>query len=212
MTLPDFIDELRHHGTITVAGEPGPLAEEESEAALARLRACYAEDELYQPAPVPAFAPDAALWAARYLYRATQLLLLRELDETAVQEWLPEFAGPATPAAHYSADLLLRHLPDLLTLARALAPADALVQRLLRTLADWPLSAVGAPLAAADPAPVLAHPGLRRQYADRVIGARDLVRARQPGAAEVVAEALGQFAAELWPEFTQLAPPAAAAA
>ena len=51
------------------------------------------------------------------------------------------------------------------------------------------------------PAAVLAHPGLRATYVDRVIEHRDRARAAQPGVAEAVRAALGDYAAELWPGF-----------
>ncbi|WP_125427412.1 hypothetical protein [Hymenobacter metallilatus] len=202
MTLAEFIEEIWTAGTCTVSPAPMPAEQENELAALAWLERAYAEDAQHQPAPVPAFEADAALWAARYLYRAVQLTVLRELDDTAVRVWLQEYPGPVTPAAHYSADLLLRHLPDLLRLCQGLAPADALVQHLQATLHHWPLSAVGAKLAELpDPVPVLDHPGLRLLYADRLLAARDLALARHPAVRELLHEVLGQFAPDLWPEF-----------
>ncbi|WP_354580336.1 hypothetical protein [Hymenobacter sp. UYP22] len=205
MTLAEFIEEIWTAGTCTVSPAPMPVEEENELAALAWLQRCYAEDIRHQPAPMPAFEAAAALWAARFLYRAVQLTVLRELDDTAVRVWLQEFPGLGTPEAQYSADLLLRHLPDLLRLCQGLAPADALVLHLQATLVRWPLSAVGAKLPdLPDPAPVLGHPGLRLLYADRLLAIRDLPLARHPAARELLREVLGQFAPDLWPEFHAL--------
>lgn len=202
MTLAEFIEEIWTAGTCTVRPTPMPAEQENELAALALLQRAYADDAVHQPAPVPAFEAEAALWAARYLYRAVQLTVVRELDDTAVRVWLRQFPGPATPEAHYSVDLLLRHLPDLLRLCQGLAPADALVQHLQATLQYWPLSAVGAKLSELpDPAPILAHPGLRLLYADRLLAARDLPLAQHPAARELLREVLGQFSADFWPEF-----------
>ena len=43
----------------------------------------------------------------------------------------------------YFVDLTFRYLPDLLQLAKGLAPGDALVAQLKATARQWPLSLVG---------------------------------------------------------------------
>ncbi len=43
----------------------------------------------------------------------------------------------------YSADLCLRHLPQLLTLAQGLSPDDPLVLHVKKTLLEWPFSGAG---------------------------------------------------------------------
>ncbi|MBX0290707.1 hypothetical protein K3G63_09675 [Hymenobacter sp. HSC-4F20] len=204
MTLADFIEELLTRGDVTVTSEPMPPTEEAQPVVLALLQRYHTQDAQQQPYTAPAFDPDAALWAARYLYRAAQLAVVRELDETAVQVWLQDYAGALTPEAVYSADLTLRYLPDLLHLAKGLAPGDALVSHLQTTARQWPLSFVGGDIVGEVPVAVLAHPSLRAAYVDRIIGARDLRRARQPEVAELVRAALGRYAAELWPEFEDL--------
>ncbi|RZK49241.1 MAG: hypothetical protein EOO59_16480 [Hymenobacter sp.] len=101
--------------------------------------------------------------------------------------------------------MTLRHLPALLGLARDLAPADALVLRLQAVGQRWPLSVVGV---APAPAAVLAHPALRALYIDRIIERRDRARATQPGVHEGIRGALGEYAAQLWPDFLTVVPTA----
>ena len=203
MLLSAFLDDLLSTGTVTLAGQPTPFEPADRAAAENSLRARYAEDALELPHVAPAFDAPAALWAAEYLYRTIQLTLLRELDETVVAQCLADFPDEATPAAIYSIDLTFRYLPDLLRLAKGLAPGDALVAHLLATARKWPFSFVATPpdAAAAEEAPVLAHPALRQAYIDRIIGARDRARAAQPQLAPLVRAALGGHAATLWPDF-----------
>lgn len=206
MTLAEFLDALLTTGQVTVASQLTPFSAPDLQQAATLLREAYADDTMHLPHTAPTFHPEAALWAAQVLYRAVQLTLLRDLDDTAVQANLLDFPDPINPAVVYSADLILRYLPDLLYLAKGLAPADVLVTRLRELAQRWPFS-FGGP-EPADPQylePVLAHPALRAAYADRIIGTRNLVRARQ--AAPLVAEALGRYAAELWPEFSVSAAP-----
>jgi len=112
---------------------------------------------------------------------------------------------PLSADAIYSADLLLRYLGDLMTMARAVADRDILVTELSRLAGQWPLSSIGA--AKIDPNQldvravdmVMADRCLRQLYIDRVIARRDLSRLEHPGVRDGVHEALGLYH-ELWPE------------
>ncbi|TGD79543.1 hypothetical protein [Hymenobacter wooponensis] len=208
MTLVEFLQDLFSTGQLNVAGRLTPFADDDLQQAAAILLRIYTEDRLHLPNAAPAFSAEAALWSAQLLYHSVQLTLLRDLDETVVHTYLTDFRGPVSPAIIYSADLTLRYLPDLLQLAKGLAPADILVVRLQQLGQQWPFSFVGVelegPLALAS---LLAHPALRAGYTDRVIRTGDLSRARQPEVTILVQEALGHYAAELWPEFSQATAP-----
>lgn len=146
----------------------------------------------YQP---PGLRLAPAVWALRTVYRASQALTFREIDEDAVRAMLanpcPE---PAGPPVCYSVDLSFRLLPDLISLARGLAWDDPLVTSLLSLAAAWPLSSVGVKgLPAADPGAFINDQALRRVYADRIIERADVSRLQHPGARQAVREALGAF-------------------
>lgn len=204
MFLTQFLDELLTQGEVAVTRRPDTFEPVDLEAATVVLQDYYHDDALDLPHQAPDFEPAAALWAAQYLYFTVQLTLVRELDEAVMAERLPDYPQEPTPAALYSADLLLRYLPDLLGLARGLAPGDALVARLQSLARRWPLSFVGQPDAAPNPdreALLLAHPALRQLYVDRIIRTRDQARAAQPRLRPLIHAALGAHAATLWPDF-----------
>lgn len=202
MLLTSFLHDLLTTGSITLSGQPAPFEATDLAAAESLLRAYHTEDCLDLPHTAPVFDAPAALWAAHYLYYTAVLAVVRELDEAAIATHLPEFEGEVTPAAIYSADLTLRYLPDLLLLAKGLAPADALVARLRHTARQWPLSFVGhEPADAGAEDILLAHPALRGAYVDRIIGAQDRERAGQLYLAPLVQAALGAHSAQLWPDF-----------
>ena len=208
MLLTGFLHHLLTTGSVTLAGRPAPFEPDDLAAAEAVLRDYHADDARELPGPAPAFDAFAAGWAAAYLYHTVQLALVRELDENVVHDLLRDFDGEITPAVIYSADLTLRYLPDLLRLAKGLAPGDALVARLHAMAGQWPLSFVGAaagPAEAGAPAEaeawVLAHPALRQEYIDRIIRAQDRARAARPQLAPLVHAALGHYASTLWPDF-----------
>jgi hypothetical protein len=202
MLLTSFLQDLLTSGSITLSGQPAPFEAADLDAAESLLKSYHAEDSLDLPHAAPAFEAAAALWAAQHLYYTAVLAVVRELDEAAIAAHLPNFEGEKTPAASYSADLTLRYLPDLLQLAKGLAPADALVARLRHTARQWPLSFVGhEPADAGAEAILLVHPALRGAYLDRIIRARDRARASQPHLAPLVQAALGAYSAQLWPDF-----------
>lgn len=202
MLLTDFLNDLLTTGAVTLAGEPVPFSDDDRLLARELLRRYHADDAQELPGTAPAYDEAAAEWAASLLYHTALLALVRTLDEQAVATLLPDFPHSQTPEAVYSADLTLRYLPDWLSLAKGLAPGDSLVSRLHALARQWPLSFVpGEPAEPAAEAVVLGHPALRQLYVDRIIRARDRVRATQPALAELVRAALGQHTATLWPEF-----------
>lgn len=208
-SLTDFLHALLDTGEVTVAGQLTPFPPDDLATATELLHRYHAADAQHLAHQAPAFEPAAAQWAAGCLYRTAQLAFLREYDAEAVAAHLADWPGEASPAASYAVDLSFRHLPALLDLARSLAPADALVTRLHALARQWPLSFVGVPPAPAEaPAAVLAHPALRALYLDRIIERRDRARAAQPGVAEGIRAALGEYAAPLWPDFPTFVFPA----
>ena len=203
MLLTGFLRDLLTTGCLTLTDQPTSFDPADLQSAEEVLRAYHAEDAQHLPYTAPAFEAPAAWWAATYLYHAVQLALVRELDETVVHEQLQDFSGDSTPEVIYAVDLTFRHLPDLLRLAKGLAPGDSLVARLQATAQQWPFSFVGTEIKGQkfEDATILSHPTLRQTYVDRIIRAQDLARASTPHLTPLVAESLGAHARTLWPDF-----------
>jgi hypothetical protein len=205
MKLTAFIGDLLEKGKVTVAGQIGAFTEEDLGASEALLRQYYQEDVLEMPGTAPEFSAEAALWGSRYLYYAVQLAALRDLGEDVVEQYLQDFAGPLTPAAIYSIDLTFRYLPDLLHLAKGMAPGDVLVAKLKKTALRWPFSSVGTEaVGEADLDVILGHCSLQAAYVDRIIREKDAARTGHPQITELVRQALGPYAGALWPGFENI--------
>jgi hypothetical protein len=202
MELSLFIESLLTHGAVQVTGNITALGPEDLEAAKVLLQQYHERDSLDMPGTAPAFDAGAGLWAAQYVYRAIQLVMLRNLGTEAIAEWLAPYEGEATPPVIYSADLCFRHLPSLLSLAKGLAPEDPLVLHLKETLRSWPYSSATMDLAnEADVSVIFSDVSLRQAYVDRIMVSGNIKKAgREPVQAQVKA-ALGDHAALLWPEF-----------
>ncbi|MGI4759168.1 MAG: hypothetical protein ACRYF0_00575 [Janthinobacterium lividum] len=209
MLLTTFLQDLLTTGAVTLPSQSTQFEVADEQAVQVLLHAYYLEDMLDLPHAAPTFEPGAAQWAAAFLYRTVQLVLVRELDDAVIARHLSDYPGPLTPEVLYSVDLSFRYLPDLLVLAKGLAPADALVARLQATARQWPFSFASSDTPAAEAeATVLAHPALRQAYIDRIIRGHYRNRANQPHLKPLVQTALGSHAAALWPEFAAFTTPA----
>jgi hypothetical protein len=190
MSAVEFVQSLLETGRVKVPAGDAPI--EDLDPAVAELDRAARTDA---PSEAPPLVAPAASWGLQILYRACQALVFREIDAETVRRTLAEPCPlPPSPAVHYSADLSLRYLPDLLTLARGIAPDDPLVTGLTALAQAWPLSSVGvADARAVDPSPLLDHPSLRQLYVDRIIERGDASRLAHPAVRAAIREALGAY-------------------
>ncbi|MCF6406943.1 hypothetical protein L3C95_28850 [Chitinophaga filiformis] len=202
MTLTAFISSLINEGKVLVAPAIEPFDVEDLRLAGVHLQQHYDDDSTDMPGQVPPYDPEAALWAACYLYRAVQFVLIRRLGEEDIKAHLLPFTGIPSAAAIYAADLTFRYMPGLFDLAKGLSPQDPLVKELEVMAAQWPFSMAAIPaVVPEDLSVIMQHPSLKTAYIDRIIQAKDLRKCRHPECLPLVQEALGSYAAMLWPEF-----------
>lgn len=159
------------------------------------LESWHADAVLDLPGPPLPFHPQAAWWGALLLFRAACLVAFREIGESDIIGLLQREPMPdaAEPAAHFSADLCLRHWPDLYRMARARSEDDPLVKAMHDLTKSLPLSAPGMHLAVAPPD----HPGLRLIFAERALERADTTCLALPEIARLVRSKLGAYAPEL---------------
>lgn len=143
----------------------------------------------------PAFSIESARWAALLFYRACQFVVCRDAEaktiKAALEEKCPE---PHSPRTEYSVDIVFRFLPDVISMTRAVASADPLLQALLKLAREWPLSSVG--VAEVGPVKVSAfieHPVLLQLYADRIVASADTTRLGDQRVDSTVRQALGAY-------------------
>ena len=205
MDLSNFISTLLAEGKVSVKGQVTLLEAQDVSEAGKMLHTYYQDDILEMPYAAPGFSEEAAVWAAEYLYKAVQLIVFRDVEEEMIKNELKPFSGQLTPAVIYSADLLLRYLPQLFDLAKGLAPGDVLVQILKNTAQQWPYSSVGIELnESVDDKLILEFPSLRYTYIDRVIRANDKQRMKDPFVAEYIKEVAGEQFSVPGPTFENL--------
>jgi hypothetical protein len=202
--LPHFISALIATGEVGVAREPDFCGD--TAVSMRTFQAAF-ESALQEMPTVDVsglvLVPEIAMASAVWFYRACLALADRAMSEEQVKSWAANLpVAPATPSEVLSADLTLRHLPELHAQARSMSPDDPLVMGLESAARRFPLSGVGVPLA--EPLPDLTllhrHPGLWRLYLDRVIERQDTSRLRDSQVARAVADALGEHAHTLAPK------------
>jgi hypothetical protein len=196
--LLGFVTDLLRTGDVLLS----PVLEEFTRDDMAQtaglLAKFHAWDALEMPLEVPEFDPYAAVWAARYVCRCLQFVMIRNWGEALFPQFLSAFDRPKDASAIYSADLCLRHLPSIFALAKGLSPDDPLVKNLRQTAADWPFSSVGIDVETHFDCD---HPSLHMAYADRVLLAKDRQRANAAAVNQQVQAALGAHKAAFWPSF-----------
>jgi len=198
-SLSTFLSDLFTKGEVTISPLIKPIEETDQQQAIQLLQEFYEKDRQEMPAEAPPLDTSAALWAATYLYRIIQLILVRQLGEADIKAQLTPYPIAATPSVIYSADLSFRYLPDLFQLAKGLAPSDLLVTYLQELAANYPFSSVGIELeGTVQHSIILAHPSLKIAYIDRLIAAKDEKRIQQYDLQAYVEEVVGNYKEVLW--------------
>ena len=195
-----FLNGILTDGSVVVPRTMTDFAPADLEAAESLLSALYERDSLEMPYVCPTFDPKAALWAAGYIFRVCQLILLRDVSENELNSWLKGFDGPQTAEAVYAADLMLRFLPDLFRLGSGLSPEDPLVANIKETAVKWPFSSVGIEnLTISGDDVIWQNLSIKYAYIDRIIQRKDMQRLKGVKENELLKEVLGANQRGLWP-------------
>jgi hypothetical protein len=141
-----MLQTLRFQEEIVLYGNLLSIEEEEKEAIITFLRTEYLQESLDFPYQAPLFDKEAALWAAKTIYIAAQLILYRQHAPKDLDELLPDYQGIMSPAAILSADLCLRFLPDMLVQLKLIDFDDKLIPILEKFLTKWHYSGIQYPL------------------------------------------------------------------
>jgi|JI8StandDraft_1071087.scaffolds.fasta_scaffold211742_2 hypothetical protein len=199
--LSDFIAALLATGEVAVAREHDFLPDE---AAVKQRLAAAMETTLADMPGESAltYQPDIAFAAACYLYRLCLALTDRAMSEEQVHAWTAAMPPiPSTADELLSADLVLRHLPEIHLLASRMSATDPLVAGIETAASRFPLSSVGITLPhLPDLTNLKRHPALWQLYVDRIIERQDASRLADHEVRLAVADALGEHALSLAPK------------
>lgn len=145
-TKSSFLDTIYHLRTIEqiiLSDKLLTISKEEEKDTISFLEAEYEREILEYPGVAPEFKADAALWAAKTVYLAAQLLLYREHKFTDLEVILADFDGNQDASAVLSADLCLRFLPQIIEEMKRIDPDDLLIPILEKHLYQFHYSSIG---------------------------------------------------------------------
>lgn len=110
--------------------------------------AVFLEDEYHTecldyPYTSSGFNKNAAIWAAKILYFATQFLAHRNDEPKNIQKYFPSYEGDINPSTLLSADITLRFLPFVINELKAIDFDDWLINILLELITPFAYSTIG---------------------------------------------------------------------
>ena len=198
-----MIQNLRLHEDIMLYGYVLEMKEDETLEVINFLKSEYQKEALDHPFDSPDFDPDAALWAAKTVYVAAQLILYRENKETELELLFPDLTKETNAGTILSVDLCLRFLPDMITQLKLIDSQDALIPILEKHLYQWHYSGINYPLEIEklDFKNINANRCIHQMYINRIIENKKISLAKHPDCKGLVKANLGIFAREFWNEF-----------
>lgn len=201
-SLHSFLHDLFVNGEVRVAHRLEPFSETEELEAQHLLEEIHTEEQLNTPGTIIPFDATAALWSAKFLYRAVQIALLRALDEDIIKKELGLYPGTITPASICSADLCLRYMGDLFKLTKGLAPEDVLLTYFNKLAYQWPYSAIGWAILPNKEQlfDILKHEGLRLLFLERLLDNKAYAEIKKLQLIPWIHTLTGLYPKELLPE------------
>lgn len=161
-----WLDGVIKNGESIQSGSPG-LSDSDLLEIHRLLRETFDRVSLDIAGPALEFDRDTGVWAAQVLASACW----RTFGDEGLPMLLDCEREPTTPAAHLSADVILRLLPAVYRRAKSRGPSESLVVELEQIARRWPLSGILLNLAGPPTtSPEFAgHPGLQLLYAERFV-------------------------------------------
>jgi len=175
-SLATFLKGLFLNGSPVV--DPGPAVPSPCPDCESLLLEAYQRDSWGFPGIQPPFRVEPAQQVSVWFYTAAMIYADRSMPpDLSTQLLKPVRFEEADASAHYSADIVLRHLPALHELAVGLADGDPVLVSLREMAWNWPLSSVGirkhGETGAPDLAAIRSHPALWRLFLDRIVSEAD---------------------------------------
>lgn len=197
------IQNLRQNEELMLMENLLILPQKEMQAVARFLEEEYRKEALNFPYTAPEFNEAAAIWGAKTVYFAAQLLLYRENKIEDLEALFPKYENDINAGAILSADLCLRFIPAILIELRLIDIEDPLIEQLELILTSWHYSAIAykQTIGELDFEIIVLNPCLLQLYADRVIKYKRLKLA-QHGAMQAMIQAnLGAHKTAFWSEY-----------
>jgi hypothetical protein len=211
----ETIHQLRKKEIIVLYSDIPAISERDERLVKDFLEVEYSRENIEYPFTPPPFDASAAIWAAKIVYTAAQLLLYRKDESHNLPALLPAYKKEVDAASMLSVDLVLRFVPEILHKAIDMDKEDALVPILQSHLQTWHYSGILFEVSAKLPAyPDTAkqkeiqdaaaystfpeNQCFRQLYFDRIIKIKHTGLAEQPSVNQQIKAALGNHYTTFW--------------
>lgn len=203
-----FLQTIQHiyeHESVILYNNIFDISDEETVQVVEFLRLMYDTESLDFPHDPVVFDGEAALWSAKTIYCAAQLILYRQHSPLELSKMLPAYQGRIDASSILSADLMLRFLPDLITNLASIDLDDALIAILQKILETWHYSGLKMELniAVLDFNPMLQNQCLMQLYLDRIVQYKNLKLAELEIFQNPIKANFGTYTHFFWKEFIQ---------
>ncbi len=197
------IHNLRQYEEVMLYDNILIFNEEEEQKVIDFLREEYVLETKNYPNNAPVFNEKAALWVAKTVYLAAQLILYRKNNDHDLSKMFPNFENEIDNSAVLSADLCLRFLPDMLVQLNIIDNEDKLIEILENILVNWPYSSIKykMPKAALNFNKLLMNKCTEILLINRIIENKRIDLALMPEIKPIIAGHLGIYATQFWNEF-----------
>lgn len=198
-----MIRNLREHEHILLYGNVLTITTPDETAVIDYLMEEYNREKTNYPEQAPDYDSEAALWGAKIIYLAAQLIIYRKDKVEQLEQTFPLSPSNLSPASILSADLCLRFLPFLIDQLKDIDTEDGLIRILEEKLTQFHYSGIGYALALNELnfEPFSLNPCLKQLYTNRIIAQKSLRLAAHPGCNSWINNSLGIYAKVLWPNF-----------
>lgn len=200
------IKQLRENEEVMLYGNVLDIESEDIAETVQFLEKEYRAESANYPYCPPEFNVEAALWGAKTVYVAAQLLLYRENRISELHTLITSYSGEITSSAILSADLCLRFLPELVKELKVIDPEDLLIELLVKQLEIWNYSAIsysGIDYANCIFTNVHENECLKQMYVNRIIEFKNRKMAQLETFLPLVKSALGIYADTFWSGFSE---------
>lgn len=198
-----MLKNLRQNEEILLYANILAIDESDSNNALDFLENEYKKESIGFPYTAPTFNKESALWAAKAIYIAAQLMLYRENKSVELSKLLPDYNGEINASSILSADLCFRFLPDIIMQLKIIDADDALISILENYVAKWHYSGINYKLEVhqLDFSNITSNQCLQQLYINRIIEHKNILLAKHPACITLVKASLGNFEQEFWSDF-----------
>ena len=199
----EMIKSLREKEEVVLYERILKTSKEDNIEVITYLKNTYHSESLNYPYSAPEFNQEAALWAAKTVYIAAQLILYRQNANEELEALFPADNIESNPESILSVDLCIRFMPSLIYQLKLIDSEDYLLGILESKLAKWHYSGINYHNIPgnSDYSIVCSNKCLEQLYINRIIKYKNIKLAKNPIFNNKIRANMGIYSEIYWKGF-----------